>query len=61
MEVESNPFRSMSKYELEMLLGEVSPVSSVFSNTIVKISELNAPESFDSRTQWPGCVHYIRD
>jgi cathepsin B len=57
--VEEHPFRNWKVSQIKKLMGMKTffPVSS--SLEIGDLTDL--PESFDARTQWPGCVHEIRN
>jgi cathepsin B len=56
-DISENPFANYSMEQIKALLGTVvsAPVG------LPQPELLEAPASFDSRTQWPGCVHAIRD
>ena len=58
-ETSENPFANYSRQELRNLLGTV--VSHEPSGFPEVEESLSVPASFDSRTQWPNCVHAIRD
>lgn len=58
MEVEHNPLKNFSIDQLNSLLGlNIPEVFAEASND----TPLTAPEGFDSRTQWPNCIHPIKD
>jgi len=54
---EEHPLRNMSNDEIRGLLGTILEAPT----DVISTSDLNAPESFDSRVEWPKCVHPIRD
>eukprot|EP00347_Sterkiella_histriomuscorum_P003859 403362666 len=58
-EVSENKFANYTEAQIKGLLGTVLSHSS----DIPAFTQINAavPDSFDSRTQWQGCVHPIRD
>jgi hypothetical protein len=58
-EAHENPLKDMSLGEIYGLLG-TKKVDAVGD---YPAPEVNAglPDNFDSRTQWPDCVHAIRD
>jgi cathepsin B len=61
MEIHENPLASRTHDELLGLLGTHINVS---ENPFLPINEeptTAAPASFDARTQWPKCIHAIRD
>lgn len=57
VEVKDNIFANYSMEQFKSLLGTVVGAES----ELPQVQALDAPASFDSRTQWPGCVHAIRD
>jgi cathepsin B len=59
---EEHPFKNWSKSELQGLLG-LSPLSLRDTSKIVYNFDMSRdlPENFDSREQWPECIHPIRD
>jgi cathepsin B len=57
LDVAENPFASYSMEQIKALLGTVVQGPAGFP----PVQIVDAPASFDSRTQWPGCVHSIRD
>lgn len=58
-EVADNQFASYTEAQIKGLLGTVLSHSTDIPR--YEAENLTAPASFDSRTQWPGCVHAIRD
>jgi cathepsin B len=60
MELEENPLHHMSFDQVAGLLGTINDFTErMFPEP--EVSNAAAPTSFDSRTQWPNCVHAIRD
>jgi len=57
--IESNPFSSKSHEEIEALMcsHNTDDTNELWDNPSI----VSVPASFDSRTQWAGCVHAIRD
>lgn len=59
---DEHPFKGWSENDLKKLLGlsslSLKDTSDVFDDYTVSDA---LPESFDSRTQWPDCIHPIRD
>jgi cathepsin B len=57
---ESHPFKDMSIDEIKKRLGLMNRV--VGNNRGIPFgNDDDLPKEFDSRTQWPSCVHPIRD
>jgi len=62
-----NKFSSWTQEQLKCLVGTAVPTHKSYTveqmNKIKEVAKKNTgiPDSFDSRTQWPGCVHPIRD
>jgi len=56
---ESHPFKNWTMDQVKNLMGikHFTPMTS----EIVNVNDEELPESFDARTQWPDCVHAIRD
>ncbi len=57
---EEHPFRNWSINEIKSLLG-VSSLALKDTSNVDKTSSSDLPSEFDSRTQWPNCIHPIRD
>ena len=58
-EVHENPLSKMKAKKLMGLLGtHIAPPSPLFAQSKTFV---NTPESFDSRTAWPNCIHPIRN
>jgi cathepsin B len=57
-EPEENPFKDWSESDIRGLFGTVLQESEVKPSGIV---DNGVPDSFDSRTEWPDCIHPIRD
>lgn len=57
MEVHENPFANYSDEALKGLLGTALSIDP----TVPEHSVAATPTAFDSRDEWPGCVHEIRD
>ncbi len=59
---EEHPFKNWSKSELQGLLG-LSPLSLKDTSDVAYNFDLTVdlPEHFDSREQWPDCIHEIRN
>ena len=58
---EEHPFRGYTEVQLKAMLG-VKLDSDYFANKIENgIENSSLPATFDARTQWPTCVHPIRD
>src|SRR3712207_4668747 len=58
-EVHENPLSKIPAKKLLGLLGtNVAPASPLFASPEA-LKDL--PDSFDSRTQWPNCIHPIRN
>ena len=56
-----NPLRDMTYEELMGMLGTMPPEDDF---VVIDDGELEGgplPETFDARTQWPSCIHPIRD
>ena len=58
-EVVENPLRNKSLGEIYGLLG-TKKIDAVGDYPAPEVNA-NLPDNFDSRTQWPSCVHAIRD
>ena len=59
---EEHPFKNWSKNELKSLFGLHSMSLRDTSSIKYDLSATSdLPESFDSRTQWPDCIHPIRN
>jgi cathepsin B len=59
---ETHPFRGWSESQLKSLLGLSTRSLKDTSNVEYDINAVNdLPEKFDSRNQWPECIHDIRD
>ena len=58
VDVSENPFASYTMDQIKALLGTVVQGPAGFPPVEAVVG---APASFDARTQWPGCVHAIRD
>ena len=61
MDPSENPLSKKSLEEIQGLVGlelRPRPEGSIHKRTPVKA---DLPKSFDSRTQWPSCIHEIRD
>ena len=57
-ESETNPLSEYTKEDLMKMLGTyIVPSNKIYPDS----TKVVTPESFDSRTQWPGLVHAIRD
>ncbi len=56
---ETHPFKDWSAREIQQILGARIPEET--SSEIVYGDSSELPESFDSRVQWPKCIHPIRD
>lgn len=59
MEVEENPLKDMPYVELFGLLGTV--YRPAYGDRQPPAENYEAPAEFDSRTEWPKCIHPIRD
>lgn len=59
---EEHPFKNWTKSQIQQLLG-LSTLSLKDTSTIEYKTELSSdlPEHFDSREQWPDCIHEIRN
>lgn len=56
---EDHPFKYWSQSDIRSLLGTIIPKN---TPTEIDLGEnCDAPESFDSRTQWPSYIHPIRN
>jgi len=53
-------FEGMTMDEARQLLGAV-PFAAPNTHVDKSPVQINAPDSFDSRKQWPNCIHGIRD
>jgi cathepsin B len=62
-EVHENPLAKLSVEEINGLLGaKVGPIPDGEEGPFPEPEEpTSVPATFDSRSQWPGCVHAIRD
>jgi cathepsin B len=62
MEVNENPFTNKSADHILGLMGTQITKMAPTAASQYRRPELKAvPASFDSRTQWPSCIHDIRD
>jgi len=63
MDMETNPMLRKSYEEIKMMLGAIIDWSALDADTDFTSPTMLAavPDTFDSRTQWPNCVHPIRD
>lgn len=59
MEVSENPLANYTEEQLRGMLGTV--LSHTHEIPKYDLQPVTVPDSFDSRSQWPGCVHQIRD
>ena len=59
--IEEHPFRGYSEAQLKSMLGLKRPAEYVPKKMIYGIENAALPTAFDARTQWPTCVHAIRD
>ena len=59
---EEHPFKNYSESDIKSLLG-LSRLSLKDTSAVAYNMEATSdlPESFDSRTQWPDCIHAIRN
>jgi len=60
MEVHENPLRHMDKKKMMGLLGTTLQAPSALFQRAEQMN-LAVPDSFDSRQQWPNCIHPIRN
>ena len=59
MEVDENPLSKLSLDEIKGLLGtKIDPFK---ANPNSNVKNMSPVENFDSRTEWPDCIHPIRD
>jgi len=58
---EEHPFKDWTEDELKSLLGVIQMKKPKFQVPPKQVTDNTRPAEFDSRTQWPGCVHKIRD
>jgi cathepsin B len=58
---ESHPFKGYSEAQLKSMLGLKRHPEFVPKKMEYGIVDATLPTTFDSRTQWPTCVHAIRD
>jgi cathepsin B len=60
--IEEHPFKNWSFSKLQSLMG-LSTKTLKDTSSLVENKSLTAdlPESFDSRVQWPNCIHNIRN
>jgi len=61
IEYENHPFKELSQTQLKYKLGLMSPVGKSQKEVFYGAIRDDLPTSFDSRTQWPSCIHAIRD
>jgi cathepsin B len=59
MEVATNPLANKSAEEIRGMLGTI--IAEPFGFQQPAVSNAEVPATFDARTEWPGCVHDIRD
>lgn len=59
-EYDEHPFKDLSPYDLQMKLG-LRGMNYHLSNVLPTGDVTSLPDSFDSRTQWPNCIHEIRN
>ena len=57
---DEHPFKEISPYELQLKLG-LRGMNFHMSHTLPTGDLTSLPDNFDSRTQWPNCIHQIRD
>jgi len=58
MEVSKNPLSNLTEKQIKGLMGTI--ITEPFGYQAPKVSNA-APDTFDSRTQWPSYIHPIRD
>jgi len=59
---EEHPFKNWSKSEIQGLLGLSRVSLKDTSNIVYTLENVNdLPDNFDSRQNWPDCIHSIRD
>ena len=59
MEVDENPLSKLTLEEIRGLLGTKIDPFKAKTNSDVK--SVDPVDNFDSRQEWPDCVHAIRD
>jgi len=61
LDYENHPFKGLTKTQVKHKLGLMEPVGK--SKVEIFYGDINPdiPDAFDSRTQWPNCIHEIRD
>ncbi|CDW79985.1 UNKNOWN [Stylonychia lemnae] len=60
--VSENRFANYTDQQLQSLLGTVLHTPQTLPQNVPRVQPLkDLPSSFDSRTEWPGCVHAIKD
>jgi cathepsin B len=60
--LDEHPFKNWSKSELQGLLGLSRLSLKDTSNIVYTLQNVDdLPENFDSRQQWPDCIHAIRN
>ena len=61
LDYENHPFKNYSIEQLKRMLGLRRPEDYIPRQINFESLNTSLPDSFDSRQQWPNCVHPIRD
>ncbi len=61
LDYEDHPFKDYSKEQLKAMLGLRRPQDYIPRQINYESVNTTLPDSFDSRQQWPNCIHPIRD
>jgi|JI10StandDraft_1071094.scaffolds.fasta_scaffold583759_1 cathepsin B len=58
---DEHPFKNWTEEEIKNMLGVKTFIPFNYNSELIEDNSDSLPANFDSRTQWPDCVHAIRD
>lgn len=58
---DEHPFKNWTEEEIKSMLGVKTFIPFNYNSELIEDNSDSLPANFDARTQWPDCVHAIRD
>lgn len=58
---DEHPFKNWTEEEIKNMLGVKTFIPFNYNSELIEDNSDSLPANFDSRTEWPDCVHAIRD